>query len=172
MAPRALLVSAMLMGAAVARAAPAESPPHVVPVTKLAPGERRPVLFFLHGLGGSGADALGDSTFRTWAETFRVHLVAPDGIIDHQGRRFWNAGGACCNFDNRPVDDIARLERLIDQWRERPDVDPARVYVVGPPPRLLDGRSPGRRRQRWRGRARAGGGLRRDVVDLGRPGAR
>jgi len=119
------------MGASVARAAPAESPPHVVPVTKLAPGERRPVLFFLHGLGGSGADALGDSTFRAWAETFRVHLVAPDGAIDHEGRRFWNAGGACCNFDGKAVNDVARLEALLFHWTQRPEIDPERVYLVG-----------------------------------------
>jgi polyhydroxybutyrate depolymerase len=51
--------------------------------------------------------------------------------MDRQGRRFWNAGGACCNFDGRPVDDVGRLETLIDHWRQRPDVDPARVYLVG-----------------------------------------
>jgi polyhydroxybutyrate depolymerase len=123
----ALVVAAALAAPAVPPAPPA----HVIPVANLAPGTRRPVVIFLHGLGGSGADTLADPAIRAWAEQGRIFLVAPDGTLDRQGRRFWNAGGACCNFDRRPVDDLARLETLIDYWRQRPDIDPARVYVVG-----------------------------------------
>jgi polyhydroxybutyrate depolymerase len=110
---------------------PAAPPAEVIPVAKLASGERRPVAVLLHGLGGSGAEMVSDPALRSWAEQARVFLVAPDGTLDRQGRRFWNAGRACCNFDGRPVDDLARLETLIDHWRQRPDVDPTRVYVVG-----------------------------------------
>jgi polyhydroxybutyrate depolymerase len=106
-------------------------PVRVVPVAKVAPGERRPVAVMLHGLGGSGEEMLADPAIRAWAEKARVFLVAPDGTMDRKGRRFWNAGRACCNFDGRPVDDLGRLETLIDTWRARPDVDPARIYVVG-----------------------------------------
>jgi polyhydroxybutyrate depolymerase len=104
---------------------------HVLSVADRAPGERRPLLVFLHGLGGSGAEALTDPGIRGLAERNRMVLVAPDGNLDHSGRRFWNAGRACCNFDGKAIDDVARLETLIDHWRERPEIDPARVYVVG-----------------------------------------
>jgi polyhydroxybutyrate depolymerase len=103
----------------------------VLPVANRARGERRPLLVFLHGLGGSGAEALADSGIRGLAERGRMVLVAPDGNLDREGRRFWNAGPACCNFDGKVVDDLARLETLIDGWRQRPEIDPARVYVLG-----------------------------------------
>jgi polyhydroxybutyrate depolymerase len=104
---------------------------HVLPVADRGPTERRPLLIYLHGLGGSGAQALADPAVRGLAERGRMFLVAPDGNIDHSGRRFWNAGRACCNLDGKAVDDVARLEALIDHWRDRPEIDPARVYVVG-----------------------------------------
>ncbi len=104
---------------------------HVLPVADRAPGERRPLLIFLHGLGGSGAEALANPELRALAEHGRMFLVAPDGFVDRQGRRFWNAGPACCNLDGKAVNDVARLEALIYHWRERPEIDPDRVYVVG-----------------------------------------
>ncbi len=104
---------------------------HVLPVANRTPGERRPLLIFLHGLGGSGAEALADPGLRGLAERTRMTLIAPDGDLDRQGRRFWNAGRACCNFDGRAVDHLGRLETLIDHWRQRPEIDPARVYVIG-----------------------------------------
>jgi polyhydroxybutyrate depolymerase len=104
---------------------------HVLPVADRAPGERRPLLIFLHGLGGSGAEALANPELRALAERGRMFLVAPDGFVDRAGRRFWNAGPACCNLDGKAVNDVARLEALIYHWRERPEIDPARVYVVG-----------------------------------------
>ena len=30
-----------------------------------------------------------------------------------------------------PVDNLSRLETLIDHWRQRPDVNPTRVYLIG-----------------------------------------
>jgi polyhydroxybutyrate depolymerase len=104
---------------------------HVLPAARSAPGERHPLLVYLHGLGGSGAEALADPGIRALAERGRMVLVAPDGNLDRAGRRFWNAGNACCNLDGKAVDDLGRLEALIDQWRQRPEIDPARVYVVG-----------------------------------------
>jgi polyhydroxybutyrate depolymerase len=95
------------------------------------PGGRRPLLVFLHGLGGSGAEALANPALRALAERGGMVLVAPDGTLDRQGRRFWNAGPACCNFDGKAVNDVARLEALINDWLERPDIDPARIYIVG-----------------------------------------
>jgi polyhydroxybutyrate depolymerase len=89
------------------------------------------LLIYLHGLGGSGAEALADPGIRGLAARGRMFLVAPDGTLDHEGRRFWNAGGACCNFDGKAVDDLGRLEALIDHWRQRPEIDPARVFVLG-----------------------------------------
>ena len=113
------------------RAAVADPEVHVLPVADRAPGERLPLLLYLHGLGGSGAEALASPELRALAQRHRMVLVAPDGNMDREGRRFWNAGGACCNFDGKAVNDVARLEALIFHWTQRPEIDPARVYVVG-----------------------------------------
>jgi len=97
----------------------------------LAPGERRPLLIFLHGLGASGKAAFDALHLADFGAQERVFVLAPDGNLDRQRRRFWNAGSACCNFDHQEVDDVTRLARLIDTWRARPDVDPTRIYVMG-----------------------------------------
>lgn len=104
---------------------------HVLNVAARAPGDRRPLLVYLHGLGGSGNEALNNPALRALAERGRMVLVAPDGTLDRQGRRFWNAGPACCNADGKAVNDVARLEALISDWLQRPEIDPERVYVVG-----------------------------------------
>lgn len=121
---------ATLLAAGPARAV---DPPieHVLAPEKLAAGDRRPLVVYLHGLGGSGADALESPALRKLSQRHRLFVVAPDGDRDRQGRRFWNAGPACCNFDRSQVDDVARLTQLIDRWRRRPEIDPARVYLLG-----------------------------------------
>lgn len=115
---------------------PVTTPPLAVPPSQtyqpegLQPGERRPLLIFLHGLGASGKLAFDGLQLAAFGARERVFVVAPDGNVDRQKRQFWNAG-ACCNFDHQPIDDVARLGQLIDGWRARPDVDPSRVYVMG-----------------------------------------
>jgi polyhydroxybutyrate depolymerase len=97
----------------------------------LAPGERRPLLIFLHGLGGSGAQLFQFAQLADLGRARRLFVVAPDGTRDRAGRRFWNAGAACCDFDGLPVDDDGRLAALIDWWRAHRAVDPSRIYVAG-----------------------------------------
>jgi len=125
---RALVAASLLIAGGAAAAEPAVE---VVPVADRKPDERRPLLLFLHGLGGSSAEVAADPGVRRLAAAGRMVLVAPDGSPDRSGQRFWNAGGACCNFDGRAIDDLGRLEKLIDDWRQRPEIDPERVYVVG-----------------------------------------
>ena len=121
----------LLSLAVCAQAAAADPEVHVLPVPDRAPGERLPLLLYLHGLGGSGSEALSSPELRALAQRHRMVLVAPDGYLDREGRRFWNAGGACCNFDGKAVNDVARLEALIYHWTQRPEIDPARVYLLG-----------------------------------------
>jgi polyhydroxybutyrate depolymerase len=97
----------------------------------LEPGQRRPLLIFLHGLGASGKIAFDMLNLAAFGARERVFVLAPDGKLDRERRQFWNAGSACCNFDRKDVDDVARLGRLIDTWRARPDVDSSRIYVMG-----------------------------------------
>jgi polyhydroxybutyrate depolymerase len=55
----------------------------------------------------------------------------PDGTEDRDGKRFWNASDACCDFYGSGVDDSTYLAEVIAQVKKSYDVDPARVYLVG-----------------------------------------
>lgn len=58
-------------------------------------------------------------------------LALPDGTIDSRGNRFWNATEGCCNFDNNPVDDVAYLRAVIADVKQRYNIDPGKVFVIG-----------------------------------------
>lgn len=85
-----------------------------------------PFLLLLHGLGGEGT-----SLVFLLGQTFDGVVAAPDGLLDSQGRRFWNATDACCDFDQRHPDDVAYLGAVIETAVREHSVDPKRVYVVG-----------------------------------------
>lgn len=90
-----------------------------------------PVVLVLHGFGASGfiQDAyLGISAQGT--ERGFITLT-PDGTLNPQGQRFWNATAACCDFWGSGVDDVSYLLGLLDQTAEFFNVDPTRVYLVG-----------------------------------------
>jgi polyhydroxybutyrate depolymerase len=97
----------------------------------VAAGTRLPLFIYLHGLGASGRRLLSALDLAPFADTKQVFIVAPDGTVDSQGRRFWNASGACCDFDGSGVDDVAYLTALINDLRTRQPVDPKRIFVVG-----------------------------------------
>jgi polyhydroxybutyrate depolymerase len=92
---------------------------------------RRPLLVFLHGLGGSGEELAMSLGLRELAATEGFAFMAPDGDRDYSGRRFWNASPSCCNFDRLDVDHVAVLRQWINSSIRHPGVDPARVYVIG-----------------------------------------
>jgi polyhydroxybutyrate depolymerase len=97
----------------------------------LTPGVKSPLLVLLHGLGASAA-ALDEFTdWPAFAEKQGIAWLAPNGPEDAHGRRFWNAGSSCCNFDGRPVDHVAAIRELIERALASQPLDPARVFVVG-----------------------------------------
>lgn len=109
--------------------AASDSAPLYVP--QAGPGGQRPLLVFLHGLGGSGATLANSLGLRAFAEAQRFAFMAPDGAEDFSGRRFWNASPSCCNFDQLEVDHIALLRGWITAALKQPLVDPKRVYLIG-----------------------------------------
>jgi polyhydroxybutyrate depolymerase len=112
-----------------AAGAPAAAPDPIVMPQVLS--GRRPFLLFLHGLGGSGEQLAQRLELRAFAELRGFSYMAPDGMLDYAGRRFWNASPSCCNFDGLAVDHVAMVRDWILEAVKRPGVDPARVYVVG-----------------------------------------
>jgi polyhydroxybutyrate depolymerase len=113
-------------------AAGATAPPDGARVYAPSTGsEKLPLLVFLHGLGGSGQELSEGLRLKEMADAFGFAFIAPEGVLDHSGRRFWNAGPSCCNFDDIAVDHVAALSRWIGQATAHPRVDARRVYLVG-----------------------------------------
>ena len=85
----------------------------------------------LHGYGSSGEQHAESLGLPALSDEEEFVLAYPDGLVDSQGRRFWNATNACCDFDGRGVDDVAYVTYLIDDLSSRMLIDSKRVYVVG-----------------------------------------
>jgi polyhydroxybutyrate depolymerase len=92
---------------------------------------KAPLVVLLHGYTSSGAEA--EEYFQLTAESDRRGFLyaIPDGTINREDKRFWNATPACCDFFGSGVDDSGYLIRLVDTVAARYPVDPARVYFVG-----------------------------------------
>ncbi len=96
------------------------SPPNVQP------GEKLPLVFVLHG-------------FNTAPETERVNghwdeAVVRDRFIAAfpQGDfNSWNAGGCCGLAKSGNIDDVGYLQTLLVGLRQKSDVDPTRIFMVG-----------------------------------------
>jgi polyhydroxybutyrate depolymerase len=90
-----------------------------------------PLLIVLHGYTGSG---LGQETYfglQREAELRGFVTAYPDGTVDSNGGRFWNATDACCNFDRADVDDVAYLDGVITAVQAAVTVDPHRISFAG-----------------------------------------
>src|SRR5690606_10112325 len=79
----------------------------------------------------SGRELVEGLRLAEMADAFGFAFIAPEGVLDRSGRRFWNAGASCCNFDDLEVDHVAALGAWIGQAAAHPRVDPRRVYLVG-----------------------------------------
>jgi len=92
---------------------------------------KAPLVVLLHGYTSSAAEQ--EDYFQLTAESDRRGFLyaMPDGTVNQQSKRFWNATPACCDFFNSGVDDSTYLLRLIDAVAAKYPVDPARVYFVG-----------------------------------------
>lgn len=104
-------------------------------VVDLSNGEPAPLLFVLHGFGGSAEGIGGYVSFdESLVDRYDVHpvVVYPNGTGVEEGfPQSWNAGGCCpfATFDL--VDDVAFFDELITKITDNYDIDSERVWVVG-----------------------------------------
>ncbi len=75
----------------------------------------RPLVIFLHGLGATGDGLVRSLDVAPLAQRLGFSFVAPDGELDRHGRRFWNAGRACCDFDARRPDHLGLIGALASE---------------------------------------------------------
>jgi len=97
----------------------------------LDPNVPAPVLMLLHGYGSSGDEEEAYLGLAAAAAGNGVIYLHPDGTVDSNGARFWNATDACCNVDGSAVDDSSYLAGLIAEIGTHVAVDPRRVFVIG-----------------------------------------
>ena len=95
--------------------------------------EAHPLIILLHGYTSSGRNQ--DSYFQVsdLADDYGFLFAAPDGVREPSGNesRFWNASDACCNFFGVEVDDSDYVRSIIDEMKQRYNVDGNRVFLIG-----------------------------------------
>lgn len=95
------------------------------------PDTPAPLLILLHGYSASGLVQDLYFDFKTPAAAQGMLFLRPDGTINSEGLRFWNAFEACCDFNGSGVDDVAYIKGLIDEVSAHYRVDPKRIYLSG-----------------------------------------
>ena len=101
-----------------------------VPET-LDPAVPSALVVVLHGYTGSASGTIDYFGLRALADERGFLVAAPQGTTDPEGKTFWNASAACCNFHGSQVDDSGHLDRVITAVGEAHPVEEGRVYVVG-----------------------------------------
>lgn len=114
-----------------AQIGPAERPARLVVPPAHDGTTALPLVVLLHGYSASASAQ--DLYWRAsaTARSMGFYLVLPDGTVDTNGNRFWNATTACCDFNGTRVDDVAYLTSLLDAAEAVVPVDTSRVYFIG-----------------------------------------
>lgn len=90
-----------------------------------------PAVILLHGFGASGE---AQDTYLGLSRAARregFYVVTPDGTMGADGRRFWNATPACCDFGGTGVDDVAYITELMDALEAAVPVADGQLYLMG-----------------------------------------
>jgi polyhydroxybutyrate depolymerase len=95
------------------------------------PSVQYPLVILLHGYSASGGVQNLYFGLSNQVTALGFILVVPDGTVNSDGARFWNATDACCNFETDNVDDVGYLRGLIAEAQANYRVDPGRVYLFG-----------------------------------------
>ena len=90
-----------------------------------------PLVLLLHGFGSSGLAQEAYMSMKSLADREKFLLVIPDGTLNSQRERFWNAGPICCDFFNSQVDDEQFLLDLVQYATRLYHVDQQRMYLIG-----------------------------------------
>ncbi len=89
-----------------------------------------PAIIFLHGAGGSAAQAMRQTGLAGRAAAAGFLAVFPEGL-GGSGGQAWNAWTCCGDSRDRRVDDVGFVAALITRLRADFRVDPARIHLAG-----------------------------------------
>jgi poly(3-hydroxybutyrate) depolymerase len=89
------------------------------------------VLINLHGYSGDSISQTNYTFLKQAALDAGLAYIAPDGLRDRSGNRFWNASNACCDFNETDVNDVEYIDGLVDEMSDAFDLDKSRIYLFG-----------------------------------------
>ncbi len=98
-----------------------------------------PVVFMLHGAGGSGAGTIPETGWEAKADREGFIAVFPDGTPPNPklparfliNPRLWNDGSGRGSVGVQKVDDLGFISAMIDYLEAHYSADPARIYCTG-----------------------------------------
>ena len=155
----AACIAVFVAGASLARAGSAPSASALTPgnhdeslqlggltrtfIVHLPPGfdgkSKMPVVFMLHGAGGSGAGADVETGWCAKADREGFIVVLPDGTLPRHAMpprfllnpRIWNDGSGRGAAGKESVDDVGFISAIVDLMESRYAADPDRIYCTG-----------------------------------------
>ena len=99
--------------------------------SKPVPGDQFPLVFLLHGGGGSPRSMMNLTGMNSLADRHRFVAVYPQGTGPMNRRLTWNAGHCCGFARDNGVDDVGFIRTLIEEMVTTRPVAPDRVYLIG-----------------------------------------
>ena len=91
--------------------------------------DNAPLVFVLHGYGGSAGGMIGYSDMNTIAGEYGFAVCYPEGTSDQGGTNFWNVGYEI--HQNQTVDDVAFLSSLATYLQDEYGFDSQNTFVTG-----------------------------------------
>jgi polyhydroxybutyrate depolymerase len=85
-----------------------------------------PLMIALHGGVGSAKNIEEQSGLAEFSDEKGFILCSPNGI-----NRTWNAGWCCGKAQEKEIDDVGFISKLIDQLKTEYNIDANRVYITG-----------------------------------------
>ena len=95
------------------------------------PNKAYPLIINLHGFTGDWNHQNGYFPLKEHADRLGFIFCVPDGEMDANNRRRWNAIDACCGSRNDLLDDSAYLRQVIETAMESFNIDENRIYCMG-----------------------------------------
>jgi poly(3-hydroxybutyrate) depolymerase len=89
------------------------------------------ILVNLHGYSGDSISQTNYTYLKESALAAGLAYIAPDGMKDGSGNRYWNASNACCDFAKSGVNDVQYIDGLIDEMATVFNLDKTRIYLFG-----------------------------------------
>jgi polyhydroxybutyrate depolymerase len=93
--------------------------------------ELKGILINLHGYSGDSISQTNYTYLKESALAAGLAYLAPNGMKDGSGNRYWNASNACCDFAKSGVNDVEYIDGLIDEISDSYNLDKSRIYLFG-----------------------------------------